>query len=102
MTQPTTQVLNPEQIEQIVLPFMQALHPKMYLTRGANVCIIFTKEGGGDAPLIGVYYGGAEEGWISARWMLDGKFPSMNKALAKTKLDLLMPDDGKLGPKQYA
>ena len=48
--------------------------------------IVFTKCGLGDYPIVGMYWNGEE--WIPAKWMGDGRFPSINPKVIKCQLDI--------------
>jgi hypothetical protein len=55
-------------------------------TRGGTPAIIFTRESGGENPLLGAYYTGIE--WIPVKWTIEGKFPSVNESAPHSGLDI--------------
>ena len=55
-------------------------------TVGGSPVLIFTKDAGGISPWLGAYYSGEE--WIPAKWLSDGKYPSINEHLSRPSLDL--------------
>jgi hypothetical protein len=72
------------------LMLAHASRHNVFKTKGGNEAIVYNFNAGGDAQWLGAYFNGEE--WIPCKWDHFGKFPSINKKMQSTKLDLMMPN----------
>lgn len=76
-----------EQIVQLCNPIFEDLKEcGCIFTRSGMPVIVFSPNGGGNFPIVGMYWNNEE--WIPTKWMADGRYPSINEKLVVTDLDL--------------
>jgi hypothetical protein len=82
--------LNQSELEELIkFTFSKTYNPpKVVLTRGGSPAIIFLQEAKGTTPILGSWWNGEE--WIPAKWMKNGKYPSINSKVQTTQLDLMI------------
>jgi hypothetical protein len=71
------QSLSQSDIERICHPFFDEIkqnHFQVRLTTGGSLCIIISRNAGGDKPIMGVYWSGEE--WMPVKWDNEGRYIS--------------------------
>lgn len=79
-----------EQIHNLVTPIFEDVKTTfgVVFTRAGIPVILVTKIAGGEFPIMGMWWNG--HSWQPARWLADGRYPSINEKVLKTDLDLLL------------
>lgn len=91
--------MNDKELEELLTRTFSFVHnpPMVVKTRGGSFAIIFTMHSGGSCPIMGAWWSGEE--WVPAKWLKNGRYPSINEKIKTTKLDLMIIQPVK---KEYA
>jgi hypothetical protein len=63
--------------------------PEILFTMNKTLVVIFTRNGGGNYPIVGAYFNNKE--WIPCAWLDNGAFGSVNDLMSTTGLDICLP-----------